>query len=428
MNIFVRTRLFAFDFLTRVGQATSKSGGGIRGARKMTKALILVGGFGTRLRPLTLSKPKPLVEFCNKAQLLHQLEALAAAGVREVILAISYSPAVMEEFLLKAQHDLGIKVVCSHEQEPLGTAGPIAYARDFLNTKEDFFVVNSDITCAFPFAELLAFHKAHGREGTVLVTKVEEPSRYGVVQHDASGKVLRFVNKPKQFSGNLVNAGVAAFSPSVLARLQPKPASMEKEILPVMAQEEQLYCMPLRGYWLDIGSPKHHLLGAQLRLAHHRATEPAILSVHPAVVGDVLISPSATIGKGCLIGPAVVIGPNVVVHDGERARTLQDAPAPAPAPRRVAPTACHPPRARAAGAGVHIERSTLLEGCVVGKHSYIVDSIIGWKSVIGQWVRVEGNTVLGESVTLSDEIYLNGGLVLPHKNVKESIAEPKIIM
>ncbi|KAG8471228.1 hypothetical protein KFE25_009649 [Diacronema lutheri] len=359
----------------------------------MTKALILVGGFGTRLRPLTLSKPKPLVEFCNKAQLLHQLEALAAAGVREVILAISYSPAVMEEFLLKAQHDLGIKVVCSHEQEPLGTAGPIAYARDFLNTKEDFFVVNSDITCAFPFAELLAFHKAHGREGTVLVTKVEEPSRYGVVQHDASGKVLRFVNKPKQFSGNLVNAGVAAFSPSVLARLQPKPASMEKEILPVMAQEEQLYCMPLRGYWLDIGSPKHHLLGAQLRLAHHRATEPAILSVHPAVVGDVLISPSATIGKGCLIGPAVVIGPNVVVHDG-----------------------------------VHIERSTLLEGCVVGKHSYIVDSIIGWKSVIGQWVRVEGNTVLGESVTLSDEIYLNGGLVLPHKNVKESIAEPKIIM
>lgn len=145
------------------------------------------------------------MEFCNSPQLLLQLQALAAAGVTEVILAISYAPNVMEEFILQAQRDLNIKIVCSHEPEPLGTAGPIAYARDFLNTKEPFFVLYQSITCAFPLQELLAFHRTHGREGTVFVTKVEEPSRYGVVQHDPSGKVLRFVNKPKQYSGNLVS-------------------------------------------------------------------------------------------------------------------------------------------------------------------------------------------------------------------------------
>lgn len=132
-----------------------------------------------------LSTPPPcirqLVEFCNSPQLLLQLEAVAKAGVKEVILAISYSPNVMEDFLLKAQADLGIKIVCSHEPEPLGTAGPIAYARDYLNTKEPFFVISGNVTCDFPLTQLLAFHRAHGREGTCYVTKVR---RSGAKRHE----------------------------------------------------------------------------------------------------------------------------------------------------------------------------------------------------------------------------------------------------
>lgn len=231
---------------------------------------------------------------------------------------------------------------------------------------------------------------------------------------------------------------MAVFSPSVLGRLQPKPASMEKEVLPLMAQEGELFCLPLRGYWLDIGSPKNHLLGAQLRLRHLRETEPGALSTHEAVVGDVLIAPSAQVGKGCVIGPGVVIGPNVVVHDGTRApvRTAggrtrlgtgrADRARSPGAARSSRPAA--PSLRAASGAGVHLERCTLLEGCVIGEHSYVVDSIIGWKSTVRQWVRVEGITVLGESVTLGEEIYVNGGLVLPHKCVRSSIPEPKIIM
>lgn len=164
------------------------------------KALILVGGFGTRLRPLTLSVPKPLVDFANKPMILHQIEALKDAGVTEVVLAIAYQPSVMMSFLKEHEARLGIKITCSEEETPMGTAGPLALARDLLDdgTGEPFFMLNADVICDYPLKEVLAYHKSHGGEATILVTKVEEPSKYGVVVFDeASGKVDHFVEKPK---------------------------------------------------------------------------------------------------------------------------------------------------------------------------------------------------------------------------------------
>mmetsp|Transcript_5312 Transcript_5312/g.15748 ORF Transcript_5312/g.15748 Transcript_5312/m.15748 type:complete len:359 (+) Transcript_5312:48-1124(+) len=357
------------------------------------KALILVGGFGTRLRPLTLSKPKPLVEFGNKVALLYQIEALVEFGVTEIVLAIAYPPNVMEDFILDVQKKHNIKIVCSQESEPLGTAGPIVYAKDVLRTNDPFFVINSDISSTFPLKELMAFHKQHKREASLVVTKVEEPSKYGVVVFEPDGKVVRFINKPKQYAGNYINAGIYILEPSVVERIPAGPSSMEKEIFPVMAQEGQLYCMPHAGYWLDIRTPKNHLLGMGKYVKHLRETNPAALSTHPAVVGDVIMDSSATIGKECVIGPDVVIGPDCVIEDG-----------------------------------VHLERATLMQGCVIRKHSFVSDSIIGWRSTVGQWVRVENVTVLGEDVKLVDEIYVNGGLVLPHKVITSSVSEPKIIM
>jgi mannose-1-phosphate guanylyltransferase len=138
------------------------------------KALILVGGFGTRLRPLTLSVPKPLVDFGNKPMILHQIEALKEVGVTEVVLAINYQPEVMLNFLKDFESKLGIKITCSQETEPLGTAGPLALARDKLadGSGDPFFVLNSDVISEYPFAELIQFHKSHGGEATIMVTKV----------------------------------------------------------------------------------------------------------------------------------------------------------------------------------------------------------------------------------------------------------------
>ena len=143
------------------------------------RALILVGGYGTRLRPLTLSRPKPLVEFANKPMLLHQMEALVAAGVTEIVLAVSYRAEQMEQELRQEAEKLGVSLVFSHETEPLGTAGPLALAKDILGaSSEPFFVLNSDIICEFPFRDLVLFHRNHGKEGTIVVTKVNHLFNY----------------------------------------------------------------------------------------------------------------------------------------------------------------------------------------------------------------------------------------------------------
>ncbi|KAJ3079381.1 mannose-1-phosphate guanyltransferase [Quaeritorhiza haematococci] len=359
------------------------------------KALILVGGFGTRLRPLTLTLPKPLVEFANKPMILHQIEALVKAGVKDIVLAVNYRPEVMVNFMKKYEEEFGITITFSVESEPLGTAGPLALARDVLGKDDEpFFVLNSDVICDYPFKELAAFHKNHGAEGTIMVTRVEEPSKYGVVVNKPSSTVIdRFVEKPQEFVSNKINAGLYIFSPKILDRIEPKPTSIEKEVFPGMASEGQLHAMELPGFWMDVGQPKDYLTGTGLYLASVAKKSPSSLATGPGFVGHVLVHPTAKIGENCKIGPSVVIGPNVVVGDG-----------------------------------VRMTRTVVMDGAHVKDHSWLSSTIVGWHSTVGRWTRLEGTSVLGDDVHVLDEIYMNGGCVLPHKSVSASIAEPSIIM
>ncbi|XP_056886633.1 LOW QUALITY PROTEIN: mannose-1-phosphate guanyltransferase beta [Takifugu flavidus] len=359
------------------------------------RALILVGGYGTRLRPLTLSVPKPLVEFCNKPILLHQVEALVKAGVDHVVLAVSYMSELLEREMRVQEQRLGIRISLSHEEEPLGTAGPLALARELLTADEEpFFVLNSDVICDFPFRDMLQFHRDHGREGTIVVTRVEEPSKYGVVVFNpGDGKIERFVEKPQVFVSNKINAGMYIFNPSMLRRIQLKPTSIEKEIFPVMAEEGHLYSMELKGFWMDIGQPKDFLKGMCMYLQSLRQQAPEKLRTGAGFLGNVLVDPTAKIGVNCTIGPNVTIGAGVVVEDG-----------------------------------VRIKRCTVLKGSRVRSHSWLESCIVGWSSSVGQWVRMENVSVLGEDVIVNDELYLNGASVLPHKSINESVPEPRIIM
>lgn len=226
------------------------------------RALILVGGYGTRLRPLTLSRPKPLVEFANKPMLIHQLEALVEVGVTDVVLAVSYRAEEMEKDLSEEAKKLGVNLIFSHESEPLGTAGPLALACEILSASEDsFFVLNSDIICNFPFKEMISFHKNHGKEGTICVTRVEEPSKYGVVLYEENGCISDFIEKPQEFVSNKINAGMYIFKPSILKRIKLQPTSIEKEVFPEMAREQQLYALELQGFWMDVGQPRDFLTG-----------------------------------------------------------------------------------------------------------------------------------------------------------------------
>lgn len=259
-------------------------------------------GFGTRLRPLTLSVPKPLVEFANKPMILHQIEALVAAGVTDVVLAVNYRPEVMADFIKTYESKLNINISFSVESEPLGTAGPLALASEILlKDPSPFFVLNSDVVCEFNFHELLQFHLNHGREGSILVTRVDEPSKYGVVcLKPNSSQIDRFVEKPKAFVSNMINAGVYIFSPSVLKRIDIKPTSIEKDIFPVMASCNELHAMDLDGYWMDIGQPKDFLLGLGLYLSS--PLQAAKLAKENSFIGNVLVDKSVVIGENCKIG------------------------------------------------------------------------------------------------------------------------------
>lgn len=361
----------------------------------MLKALILVGGYGTRLRPLTLTVPKPIVDFGNKPMICHQIEALRDVGCDEVVLAINYRPQVMMDFLKEWEQKLGIKITCSQEPEPMGTAGPLALARDILDDGKGtpFFVLNSDVICEYPLQELLDFHTRSRAEATILVTKVEDPSKYGVLVMDDAGKVDRFVEKPKDFVGDKINAGIYCVSPSVLERIQPRPTSIEKEVFPLVAAAGRLYAMELEGYWMDVGQPKDYLTGLGLHLESLRRKHPSELASGDGIEGNVIIDESSTVGSNCRIGPNVAIGKGCTV-----------------------------------GNGVRLANCVLLHRVKVKDYARVADSIVGWGTSVGSWARVDNKSVIGEDVFIADEIFLNGAIVLPHKDLKESVLEAGTII
>lgn len=224
-----------------------------------------------------------------------------------------------------------------------------------------------------------------------MVTKVEEPSKYGVVVHKPShqSRIDRFVEKPVEFVGNRINAGIYILNPSVLKRIELRPTSIEQETFPAICKDGQLHSFDLEGFWMDVGQPKDFLSGTCLYLTSltkkgsKKLTSPSSSYVYG---GNVLVDPSAKIGKNCRIGPNVTIGPNVIIGDG-----------------------------------VRIQRSVLLAGCKVKDHAWVKSTIVGWNSSIGRWARLENVSVLGDDVTIADEIYVNGGSILPHKTIKQNV-------
>ncbi|CDF40263.1 mannose-1-phosphate guanylyltransferase [Chondrus crispus] len=357
------------------------------------KALILVGGYGTRLRPLTLSCPKPLVDFCNKPMILHQIEALVAVGVTEVVLAVNYQPEKMMAFLEKQEKELGIKITTSQEFEPLGTAGPIKLAEKYLNDSEPFFVLNSDVSCDYPFEKMIEFQKETGAGGVLLATPVDDPSKFGVILYDDHGKIESFVEKPKEFISRFINAGIYYLTPGVFDRIELRPTSIEKEVFPQMASEGLLYAMELKGFWADVGQPKDYLAGQTMRLAAFEVNNREMLAHGPGIEGNVLVHAKAIIKSGAVVGPDVVVGEGCVIEEGAR-----------------------------------VKSATLLKGAHVGAHAYVNKSIVGWASRIGKWARVDNHSVLGEDVSVADEVLVNESIVLPHKGVKSNLATKTIVL
>lgn len=364
------------------------------------KAIILMGGYGTRLRPLTLSVPKPLIHFCNKSIVEHQISALIQVNVTHVILAVSYQPDCIESNLQELREKFNVEITCSVEKIPLGTAGPISLAEKLLTVGpyDDFFVLNSDIICDYPLKEMLEFHKNHKGSATMLITVVEEPKNFGVVLFDNNNKITNFIEKPTHFVGNYINAGLYLLNKSVFQILKPQPTSIEKEIFPLLVSREEMYCLEHKGYWIDIGQPAEFLRGTELYLKQIEKGKISpnmseTLAKGPNIQGNVIIHPTATVASNCLLGPNVVVGAN-----------------------------CH------IGEGVRIKNSSILDSVLLEGYNVIDQTIVGWESKIGKWAYIKGLTVLGRDVTVAPECFVNQSIILPHKRVVNSIITPNLII
>lgn len=290
-------------------------------------AVVLVGGFGTRLRPLTYSIPKPLLPVAHTPMLERLMNSLARGGVTHAVLALGFRP---QPFMEAFPNDLcgSVRLSYAVEDTPLDTAGAIGFAARVAGINDTFVVANGDVLTDLDIASLIRFHRSHGAEGTISLTPVSDPSQYGIVETDSSGKVQRFVEKPQpgQSSSNFASAGTYVFEASVLARM-PGDAklSIERVVFPQMVEHNNLYAMSSDDYWIDAGRPDTYI-SANVHVAK-RALELADAPVHKtarvaasAVIIDSVIGENATVSSearitNSVILPGAQVGHGVVIAD-----------------------------------------------------------------------------------------------------------------
>jgi mannose-1-phosphate guanylyltransferase len=225
------------------------------------KAVVLVGGEGTRLRPLTLSVPKQMLPIVDRPMIERVLGHLGAYGIDEAVLSLQYLPDAFKD-AYPDNEAAGVRLSYVTEPEPLDTAGAVRYAAEQAGIDDTFVVVNGDVLTDLDLGALLAFHRAHGGQGTVRLFPVEDPSRFGVVTTDDDGRVREFIEKPPadQAPTNLINAGTYVFEVSVLDRVPlGERVSIERVTFPEMAAEGVLYAMAESSYWLDTGTPEAYM-------------------------------------------------------------------------------------------------------------------------------------------------------------------------
>jgi mannose-1-phosphate guanylyltransferase len=321
------------------------------------KAVILVGGQGTRLRPLTLTTPKPLLPIANIPFIERQLTWLARYGVDEVVLSLGYLPETFTEHFSDDRFgDIKLRFVVEHE--PLGTAGGIRFAAEGID--ERLLVCNGDVLTDLDLAALVRFHDEREAAATIALTQVGDPSAFGVVPTRDDGEVVAFVEKPPrdQAPTNWINAGTYVLEPDVVDSIPPRfTVSIERETFPRMLEAPgRLYAMQSHAYWLDIGTPQKYL-EAQLDVASGR--------LGPPVEGAIEVGPNVWVEPGAEIDEtAVIVGPSVI---GVGARVGPDA--------RVEASVLGP--ATTVGEGSNLLRSVVLRGATVAAGTRVTDEVVG---------------------------------------------------
>ncbi len=337
------------------------------------QAIVLVGGEGTRLRPLTYGTPKPMVPIVNVPFLARTMERLYEAGIRDVILPAGYMPQAIVEYFGDGS-DLGLKIRYVIEDVPLGTAGALKNVEHLIDGP--FFVLNGDVLTSLDLRAMMAFHERKGGLGALHLIRVADPSAFGCVVNDEQNRISAFVEKPPKGTEptNEINAGTYLLERSVLDMIPVgRNVSIERETFPkILAGNSALYAYTTEDYWIDLGRPEHYLTAHRDILSGRMPLqlEPGLSGESAAqarctIVPPVHIDPGATVASSAVLGPNVVLGNGCIV--GERAV---------------------------------VRESVLWDGVRVGADVVIDEAIIASRTTIGDGASIGRGSVIGHDVDI----------------------------
>lgn len=406
-------------------------------------AVIMVGGptKGTRFRPLSLNIPKPLFPLAGQPMVHHPISACKRIpNLAQIYLVGFYEEREFALYVSSISNELRVPVRYLKEEKPHGSAGGLYNFRDIImeDSPSQIFLLNCDVCCSFPLPEMLEAHRRYGGMGTILVSKVsaESASQFGeLVADPVTNEVLHYTEKPETFVSDRINCGVYVFTPEIFTAIQgvsthrkdtanlrrvssfealqsatkSLPSDfvrLDQDILTPLAGKKQLYTYETMDFWQQIKTPGMSLKCSGLYLHQFRVTSPHVLAngdgtKSATIIGDVFIHPSAK------IHPTAKIGPNVSISANARV-----------------------------GAGARLINCIVLDDVEIKENAVVIHSILGWKSSIGKWSRVQaegdynaklGITILGESVTVEDEVVVIKSIVLPNKTLNVSVQEEIIL-
>lgn len=350
-------------------------------------AVILVGGEGTRLRPLTSNTPKAMVPVLNRPFLEHVLCHLQSHGVETVVLALGHlSQSVLDYFGDGSR--VGLKLVYSVEKQPLGTAGPIKLAERYL--AERFLVLNGDVFSDFNVTAIVDFHVQNGAMATLALTPVDNPTIYGVVETGPNGRVQRFVEKPKlaEVTSNMINAGLYVLEPQVINNIPAESRVMfEQDVFPkLLSDGRPMFGYNQRGYWVDIGTPQKYLqlnldllkgaVATGLAASAVAAAKNTSIPVRARMSGTVVIGAGCEIGANAEIQGPAVIGPWCKIADGAKVKesVLWSG-------NRLERNCC-------------VEKSVIANDCEIGPGARVTDAVVSDHVVVAAGANVNPGTKL----------------------------------
>jgi mannose-1-phosphate guanylyltransferase / phosphomannomutase len=354
------------------------------------KAVVMAGGEGSRLRPLTIGRPKPMVPLVSKPVVGHILDLLKRNGITEVVMTLQFMPEAIQSFFGDGQQ-LGMKIYYAIEETPLGTAGSVKNAQEYLD--EPFLIISGDAVTDINLKDVIEFHKLRGAEATLTLYHVPNPLEYGVIITDREGKITQFLEKPSwgEVISDTVNTGIYVIDPSVLDLIEPGvPTDWSKDIFPKLLEAGRpLYGYVAGGYWTDVGDIGEYMRASADILQNRVYTEDTGHRAGEVLMGEnVQIAPDAQIYGPVFLGDEVKIKSGVVIHGPTVIRdyTVVDNRA-------------------------HIDRS------IIWRNTYIGEGAEVRGAIVGRQCSVKARSVLFEGVVLGDNCIVGEGAVV-HSGVK----------